>query len=100
MVEKRMAQSKPCEGCSQARACERIYEQLGSIEGPSVTSAVVVAFLMPMVLLIVALTGFGRLLENAVARPYQTPLALLLALIATAGVMLVVRVLIRPHQKK
>jgi len=100
MVEKRMAQSKSCEGCSHAHDCKKAYEQLGCVEGPSVTRAVLLAFVAPIVAFIGALAGFGRLLENVVAESYQVPLAVVLALTTTIGVMLVVRVLIRPHQKQ
>lgn len=76
-----------------------VYEQLGCVEGPSVTGAVVVAFLLPIVIFVVALGGFGRILENSVPGPYQTPLAVVLAITATAGSMLAMRTLIRYRPK-
>lgn len=100
MVEKRMVQSKSCEGCSQAHDCKKVYEHLGGSEGPPITRMVLVAFLLPILVFIVALGGFGWLLQDAVAGPYQTPLALVLALATTVGVLLVVRILSRPHRKK
>lgn len=95
-----MAQSKSCEGCSHAHDCKKVYEQFGCAGGPSIAWAVVVAFLVPILVFIGALAGFGRLLEGAVNTRYQMPLAAALALAATTGVMLVLRVATRRHQKK
>ncbi len=95
-----MAQSESCEGCSHAHDCKKVYEQLGCVEGPSIAWTVVLAFLVPIVVFIGALAGFGRLMEGVVGARVQMPLAAALALAATAGVMLVVRVLTRQHRRK
>ena len=94
-----MIQPNSCEGCSQAHDCTKVYEQLGGSEGPPVTRTVLVAFLLPIVVFVAALGGFGWLLRDAVARRYQTPAALVLALAATAGVMLAIRSVARHHRK-
>jgi membrane protein DedA with SNARE-associated domain len=60
----------------------------------------VVAFLVPILVFIGALAGFGWLLEDTVDARYQMPVAAALALAATTGVMLVLRVATRRHQKK
>jgi len=65
-----------------------------------VTLTVLVAFLLPIVVFVISLAGFGWLLEGRVAGPYQTPLALVLALSVTTGSMLIVRVAVRRHHKK
>ncbi|MEN6574858.1 MAG: hypothetical protein ABFD90_00850 [Phycisphaerales bacterium] len=95
-----MVQSESCEGCSQAHDCKKVYEHLGCTEGPPITRMVFVAFLLPLLVFIAALGGFGWLLRGAVAGPYRTPLALVLALAATTGLMLVVRIVARPHREK
>jgi hypothetical protein len=95
-----MAQSKSCEGCSHAHDCTKVYEQLGCAEGPSIAGAVMVAFLVPILVFIGALAGFGRLLEGAADTRYQMPLAAALALAATTGVMLAIRVATRRYRKK
>jgi hypothetical protein len=100
MVEKRMVQSESCEGCSHAHECQKIYAQLGCAGGPSIAWTVVLAFLLPLVVFIGTLAGFGKLMEGVVSARYQMPLAATMALAATAGVMLVVRVLTRRHQTK
>lgn len=97
MVEKRMAQSKSCERCSHANDCTKVYEQLGCAKGPSIVGAVVVAFLVPILVFLGTLAGFGWLLESVVPARCQTPLAAALALTATTGVMVGIRVAARRH---
>jgi len=107
-----MTQSKSCEGCrgpqtrtdacgdpNQVRDCTKVYEQLGCGEGPPVTRTALVAFLLPILLFVAGLGGFGWLVRGVVAGPHETPLALVLALVATAGMMLVVHIVTRPHRK-
>jgi hypothetical protein len=65
-----------------------------------VTITVLVAFLLPILVFAVSLGGFGWLLGGRVARWQQTPLALILALSITTGLMLVVRVLVRRRRRK
>lgn len=95
-----MVQSESCEGCSHAHDCKKVYEQLGCARGPSITWTVVLAFLLPLLVFIGTLAGFGRLMEDVVSARYQMPLAAAMALAATTGVMLVVRVLTRRHRTK
>jgi len=100
MVEKTMVQSESCEGCSHAHDCKKVYEHLGSMDSPPITREVLIAFLLPLLVFTAALGGFGWLLKDAMAKPYQTPLTLVLALATTAGVMGVVRWVARSHRKK
>jgi hypothetical protein len=100
MVVERIAQPDHCDGCHQADGCKEAYRRLGCDEGPSVVLPAVVAFLLPLVVLAVSLGGFGWLLEGRIAEPYQTPLALVLALFVTTGLMLVVRLMTQHHRKR
>jgi hypothetical protein len=95
-----MTQSDVCDGCSNAHTCKEVYGRLSTVEGPSVASKAVVAFLLPMVMFVVALGVFGGLLEGMVAVPYGTPLALVLALAVTTALMLIVRIPARSHRGK
>jgi hypothetical protein len=95
-----MAQPDVCDSCRHAHTCKEVYGRLGSAEGPSVASKVVIAFLLPMVMFVVALGAFGGLLDDIVAQPYQTPLTLVLALATSAALMLVARLLVRSHRRK
>ncbi len=95
-----MTQSDVCDGCSNAHTCKEVYGRLGAPGGPSVAFKAVVAFLLPMVMFVVALGVFGGLLGGIVAGPYRTPLALVLALSATAAILWGVRILVRLHRRK
>ena len=100
MVVQRIARSNPCDGCSQAGACGEVYHQLGCAKGPSVAPKVAVAFLLPILMFVVALGVFQWALGSAVAEPYQTPSALFLAQAATAGSMFAARMAVRLCRKK
>ena len=95
-----MARPNQCDGCSQADSCKEAYRQLGKTEGPSVVPTVLVAFLLPIAIFAISLGGIGRFLEGRIAKPYQTPLALVLALAVTTGLMLIVRVVSRSRSRK
>ncbi len=98
--DKRMARPPQCDGCRHADGCQEAYRRLGATEGPSVTITVLAAFLLPILVFAVSLGGLGWLLEGRVARWQQTPLAFVLALSVTTGLMLAVRVLVRRRRRK
>ncbi len=54
-----------CSHCSKPNDCKTAYEQAGSVEGPSVASGAIVAFLMPIVVFIIAYMGFERLFAQS-----------------------------------
>jgi hypothetical protein len=91
---------EPCDGCSQADGCGKAYRQLGEANGPSMASKAVIVFALPIVVFAAALAGFERLLPEAVAPRYRTPVALLLALSVTIGVMLIVSRLTKRRFKR
>ena len=93
-----MAHTKRCEGCNHAHDDGDVYGRLGCTAVPSVTSKVVVAFLLPLLLFLLGLGGFGRLLRTMGVGPYQTPLALLLTIVAVAGLMCVARAVVRARR--
>ncbi len=89
-----MAEQKICEDCKQKHDCQRIYEQLGDVEGPSVVIKVIVAFLLPLVVFIVSLAAFQEILAKAIStQRVQTALSLLPALLVTFICILIVRVI-------
>ena len=95
-----MARSNQCGGCSEAEGCHEARRQPGCHEGPSVTCAVLVAFLLPIVVFTVSLGGLGWWLEGRLAGPYRTPVALLLALSVTTALMLAGRAVSRRWARK
>ena len=64
------------------------------------TLTVLVAFLLPLSVFIVSLGGSDWLLEGRIAKPYQTPFALILALLVTTGLMLALRAVSRFRSRK
>ena len=94
-----MVQGQACNRCSQAHDCKRIYQQLGQAEGPSVVFKVLVAFALPIVTFVTGLAAFGHLLRGRVVEPYQTPVAFVLALLATIAFVLGASLLGKQHPK-
>lgn len=79
-----MAQEKFCQDCDQKHDCQKIYEQLGNVKGPSVVFKVIVAFLLPVVVFIVSLAVFEEILAKAVnTEELQTLLSFLISLLIT-----------------
>ena len=96
-----MEQPEICKGCEQVHACTKVYEQLGKADGPSVTRKAVVAFVLPIVIFAGVLAACGAFLNGAVAPRYETPLAFVVALAVTAGLMLVISTIVkRRHRGK
>jgi hypothetical protein len=95
-----MDRPRECDGCRQGHTCQEAYRQLGNRKGPPVSFTACVAFVLPVLAFVAALGGFGHLAESLVAPPYQTPLTLVLALSATAALMFVVHLFLRPPRQK
>ena len=99
MVAKTMSEQKICEDCKQKHDCQRIYEQLGDVEGPSVVIKVIVAFLLPLVVFIVSLAAFAQhefFVKNwCWTEELQTILSFLMALFVTFFCILIIRVINR-----
>lgn len=88
-----MAQQKFCQECSQKHDCQKIYQQLGNIEVPSLAVKVIFAFLLPLVVFIASLAVFEIILAGAISSErIQTAISFLLALLATLVCILVIRV--------
>ncbi len=64
-----MSEEKFCSGCPQKHDCSKIYQQLGESKGPSIVGKVIVAFLLPIIVLILALALFDKILSQAVQNP-------------------------------
>ncbi|MHC4632905.1 MAG: hypothetical protein ACYS9C_16790, partial [Planctomycetota bacterium] len=94
--KKTMAQEKFCQDCDQKHDCQKVYEQLGNVKGPSVVFKVIVAFLLPIVVFIVSLAVFEKVLVKAVnTEELQTLLSFLISLLITFVCILVVQVINR-----
>jgi hypothetical protein len=95
-----MVPTESCHGCSQAHDCQKIYEQLGHTGGPSITGKVFIAFALPMILFVATLAGFGRLLRGRLDVSWQTPVAFVLAVSTTVGLMRLVSLTIKRSDKQ
>jgi Na+-transporting NADH:ubiquinone oxidoreductase subunit NqrE len=95
-----MTEAKWCDGCSQAHDCKKIYERLGTVEGPSVAFKAAIAFVLPIGVFAAALGLFGRLLHHVVASQYRTLCVFALALSVTAVVMLAVSFIAKRFDKR
>jgi hypothetical protein len=84
-VEKSMRDQYFCQSCCQKDRCEDVFRRLGEAQGPSVASGAALAFLLPIVVFIVALAVFERVLTGVMKTGgLRTALGLLLALSVTA----------------
>jgi len=91
-----MTEQKVCQDCNQKHDCQRIYEQLGGVEGPSVVVKVIVAFLLPLVVFIVSLAAFQQIFAKAISSQHlQAAFSFLLALVVTFLFILIIRVINR-----
>ena len=87
-----MIEQNFCQLCNQRDNCRQAYEKLGSSQGPSVVSEVIFAFLVPMLVFIVALAVFEKILaQTPAATPLATAMGFILALIVTAALMLTIK---------
>ncbi|MFC1763211.1 hypothetical protein ACFL6U_14175 [Planctomycetota bacterium] len=55
-----------CSGCQNETRCEDVYRRLGDSDAPPIAGKVVLAFIVPMLLFILALAASDRLLSGIV----------------------------------
>ena len=85
-----------CHTCNQRHDCQKAYEQLGKMEGPSVVVKVILAFLLPLAVFVVCLVVCERILAGAISSEHlRTALSFLLALLAAFACILLTRVISR-----
>ena len=91
-----MAEQEFCQDCGQKHDCQKVYQQLGDIKGPSVVIKVVVAFMLPLVVFIVSLAIFNKILSGfEMTADLQTVFSLAASLLVTFIWILIVRVVNR-----
>ena len=100
MIVKTMDQEKFCKNCKQISDCQKVYQHLGSVRGPSVVVKVIMAFLLPLVVFIGCLAVFQQFLGKALnIKELNTFLSFLLAISVTFSMMLIIKVLQRQAGK-
>ncbi|MHC4456144.1 MAG: hypothetical protein ACYS0I_03460 [Planctomycetota bacterium] len=87
-----MLQEKFCQGCYQRRQCQKVYQQLAKVQGPSVVLKVLAAFLLPLIVFIGVLVAFEKILPAVIiSEKLQTALSFLMALLATFLTILIIK---------
>lgn len=100
MVATTMDQQGFCHNCNQKNCCQEVYEKLGNIQGGSIVSKVMTAFLLPILVFIACLAGFDKILAKVtIIKELQTIAGLLLALLVTCVCVLMIRVISRGMTK-
>lgn len=96
-----MTQQKFCQSCSENDSCQQVYQQLGSVKGPSVVVKALFAFLLPLTVFIVALAASERFLAQAIESDgLRTILSLLLAVLTAFFCVLVIRTIDAQRRNK
>jgi DMSO/TMAO reductase YedYZ heme-binding membrane subunit len=91
-----MTEQEFCQDCNQKHDCQKIYEQLGNLKGPSVVFKVIVAFLLPVLVFIVSLAVFEEIFAKTInTEQLQTLLSFLIALLITFACILIVQAINR-----
>jgi len=89
-----MASKSFCQDCIQKHDCRRVYEQLGDASVASVVLKTVLAFLLPIVVFIVALAVSERILDRAInIEKLQIILSFLSALVVTVFFIFTIRMI-------
>jgi ABC-type polysaccharide/polyol phosphate export permease len=89
-----MVDEKFCQDCNQGLSCQQRHQQLAKFTGPSVTYQVIIAFLLPLLVLLGCVAIFGKLLANtAIAKQLQTALVFIFALSFAFGLILAIKLL-------
>ena len=80
-----MEQQKFCDQCDKRASCRDAFKRLGEIKGKSVVLNVLVAFVLPLVVFIVALIFSQQFLARRVeSAGLRTAFALMLSFVASA----------------
>jgi len=87
-----MTQEKFCQGCKQRYNCQQVYQQLGNANGPPVARRVLLAFLLPLMIFIAALTASQPLVAKLTKNDgLKTAASFLLAVLLTSLSVLIVK---------
>ena len=53
-----------CQNCQQEHDCQKVYEQLAKVKGPSMAPKAFIAFLLPLIVFVACLIFFQEVLEQ------------------------------------
>ncbi len=77
-----MVEQDFCSNCPQSRNCRSVYERLSGMTGPSVALRAVLAFLLPLIVFIIALAVSKSILVGIIK---NQGLQTLLSLVSAGG---------------
>lgn len=87
-----MDNTKNCSGCIDSDKCKSVYEQAGKVKGPPVAGKVVLVFLLPIIIFIIALALSEKYINGINKNhDFKTVIGVLLALSASLIYIFVVR---------
>ena len=96
-----MIDEKFCQDCGQRHQCRQVYEKMGSTQGPSVLRKVLLAFLLPVMIFIAALTVFeSTLIKTNHQNGIGIAVSFLLALVITLLSILAIKIFEKQFGKK
>ena len=78
---------KHCDGCKHKDSCKEVYEKLGQHKGPNIAFKAIMAFVVPVVVFVLAALAVGPLLKNKIENVRLVILIQLAAGLAAAGVV-------------
>ena len=91
-----MVRKESCQTCKQKSDCTNVYRELGNAEGPPVTTKIVLAFLLPLVVFIVSLGVCERMFAAALSGgSVLTLVSFLMALLVTLTCIVMIKIIRR-----
>ena len=91
-----MPDEDKCQGCQSKDSCKEIYKQIGSSSEPSVTVRVLIAFLLPIAVFIIALAISEKILASKLnSQAAVTAISVITAVFITGLVVFIVRALVK-----
>ena len=94
-----MKADNPCSGCGQKETCRGAYEKMGKSTVPNVAPKVIVAFVFPILVFVLALAGAAKLLAGHFEDRMLTLSSFLSALVVTFVFVCIVRAIQGPMKK-
>lgn len=85
-------EEKNCQGCRYRYTCEEVYNKLGHSRAGPVTSKIVLAFLLPLIIFIATIALFERIFSRALNTEW---LAIVLSLFSAFLITLVLTLIIK-----
>ncbi len=90
-------EEKNCQGCRYRHTCEEVYNKLGHSRASPVTSKVVLAFLLPLIIFIASIAFFKRIFSLALNAEW---LVIVLSLFTAVSITLILTLIVKKIRNK